>query len=129
MKGHNKSRSMIMVSPHTKNLTLEVTSSKPKFTKPQKTINYSQKNQRKDIILFKLLKNYESPKNNFSSKTIFHSDPFRLPTQTRQRDRKKFSDYNFIETHSNDIGNNVPYHKNTEYFAKIRVVHLCRIKG
>ena len=71
MKGHNKSRSMIMVSPHTKNLTLEVTSSKPKFTKPQKTINYSQKNQRKDIILFKLLKNYESPKKQLFIKNDF----------------------------------------------------------
>ena len=95
MKTHNKARSMILVSPHTKILTLEINSSKPAASKAQSLFRRSYRDQRRDIMLFKLIKNSYPGPSHFSPKNISINDPFRVPTKIRERHKKKYTDFNF----------------------------------
>lgn len=95
MKSHIKARSMIMVSPHTKMLSLEVNVEKRTITKPNRIFHKSFQDQKKEIILFKLIQNQFPPNSNFSPSKEANSDPFRMPTRTRERKQKKLKDFDF----------------------------------
>ena len=86
---------MILVSPHTKILTLEINSSKPAASKAQSLFRRSYRDQRRDIMLFKLIKNSYPGPSHFSPKNISINDPFRVPTKIRERHKKKYTDFNF----------------------------------
>lgn len=91
MKAHHKAKSMIMVSPHTKIMTLDIaekTAKKPQF------FHKSFQSQKRDTMLFKLIKNNCPGASDFSPMQNLSSDPFRLPTKTRERN-KKFTDFTF----------------------------------
>ena len=102
MRSHTKAKSMIMVSHHTKLLTLDINSSKVSSNKPQKDFKKSFQDQQKDLMLFKLIKSHFPTNNNFTLVQSHNSSPFRLPTRNRERKSNKFTDFNFKEMLSND---------------------------
>ena len=95
MKTHKKARSMIMVSPHPKVLSLEVQAYKPLNQQRTRIYHKSFQEYKKDIILFKLIKNQFPPNSNFSFSKEADSDPFRMPTRTRDRKQKRYLDFEF----------------------------------
>ena len=93
---------MITVSPHTKLLTLEVACSKPSANKQQKEAHKSHQDHKKDIMLFKLIKNHFPPCSNFTPLQNQSNDPFRLPTRIRERKNEKIKDFNFKQMLANE---------------------------
>ena len=97
MKTRSKTRSMIMINPHTLRLSLEVLIDKPLNQRPARIYHKSIQDQQKEKLLFKLIKNNFPSNRTFSPYKETNSDPFRLPTKTRERKQNKCIDIEFKE--------------------------------
>jgi hypothetical protein len=90
MKVHCKTRSLVMVSPHTKLFSLNVQESRPINKGPVQASSKPVYDKKREILLFRLLKSSHPSNQNFSSQKAIESDPFRLPPKTRERQRRQY---------------------------------------